>query len=83
MAKLTECAAGYRDAAVRLRLAIADRQQRARQGDREAQRQVALLRQMLQQMRDLRELAEGYYTRPRSGAYTTAGLKAPRRDPLK
>ena len=56
MAKLTECAAGYREAAVRLRLAIADRQRRAQQGDREAQRQLALLRQMLQQMRELREL---------------------------
>ena len=43
----------------------------------------ALLRQMLQQMRELRELAEGYYTRPRSEKYTTAGLRAPRRDPLK
>lgn len=83
MAGLKEFAQGYRDAAVRLRLAIQDRQQRARQGDREAQRELVLLRQMLQQMRDLRELTEGYYTRPRSEKYTTAGLRAPRRDSLK
>ena len=56
MAGLKEFAQGYRDAAVRLRLAIEHRQQRARQGDREAQRELVLLRQMLQQMRDLREL---------------------------
>lgn len=83
MAKLSELSGAYRDAAVRLRLAMEDRQQRAQQGDRGAQRELALLRQMLQQMRDLRELTEGYYTRPRSEGYTAAGLRAPRRDALK
>ena len=33
---------------------------------------------MLREMRELRQLAEEYYTRPRSGKYTTADLTAPR-----
>lgn len=37
-----------------------------------------MLRQMLREMRELRQLAEEYYTRPRSGKYTTSDLTAPR-----
>ena len=78
MAKLTELAEEYREAAVRLRLAIEDRQEQAAQGNSAAARELALLRQMLAEMRDLRQLTQGYYTRPRDGTYTTSNLRAPR-----
>lgn len=80
MAKLTDLAEEYREAAVRLRLAIEDRQERAAQGDSGAIRDLQLLRQMLAEMRDLRRLTESYYSRPRSRLYTTVGLTAPRRN---
>ncbi|WP_209342787.1 hypothetical protein [Flavonifractor sp. AGMB03687] len=80
MAKLTDLAEEYREAAVRLRLAIEDRQERAAQGDSGAIRDLQLLRQMLAEMRDLRRLTECYYSKPRSRLYTTAGLTAPRRN---
>ena len=80
MAKLTDLGEDYRAAAVRLRLAIEDRQERAAQGDSGAIRDLPLLRQMLAEMRDLRRLTECYYSKPRSRLYTTAGLTAPRRN---
>ena len=42
-----------------------------------------LLRQMLKEMRDLRQLAEGYYTRPRDGTYSMSQIYAPRVDSTK
>lgn len=82
MAKLRELSGGYREAAVRLRLGLEAAQQQLEVLDgaerRALAREINLLRQMLREMRDLRELAEGYYTRPRSRKYTTAGLTAPR-----
>ena len=83
MARLKELSMEYRDAAVRLRLAIEERQEQAQQGDRTAARELSLLRQMLVEMRDLRQLSEGYYTRPRDGHYTTSDLHAPRVDMTK
>ena len=83
MSTLAELSAEYRAAAVRLRLAIEDRQARAAGGDNVAVREIALLRQMLGEMRDLRQLSEGYYTRPRDGHYTTSDLHAPRVDATK
>lgn len=83
MCTLAELSAEYREAAVRLRLAIEDRQVRAEAGDAVARRELALLRQMLGEMRDLRQLTEGYYTRPRDGHYTTSTLHAPRVDATK
>ena len=80
MCTMAELSGQYREAAVRLRLAIENRQAQAVQGDPVAARELALLRQMLAEMRDLREVTEGYYTRPRDGAYTTAALRAPRTD---
>ena len=80
MCTLAELSAEYRSAAIRLRLAIEDRQAQAEAGDVVARRELALLRQMLGEMRDLRELTEGYYTRPRDGHYTTSTLRAPRVD---
>ena len=41
-------------------------------------REILMLREMLREMRELRQLSEEYYTRPRSGKYTTADLIAPR-----
>lgn len=83
MARLEELSAHYREASARLRLAAADRRERAAAGDRQAARELALLEGMLREMRDLRQLTAGYYTHPRSGAYTTATLLAPRRDMTK
>ena len=45
--------------------------------------EARLLRQMLREMRDLRQLAEGYYTRPRDGTYTMSQIYAPRVDSTK
>ena len=83
MSKLAELSEAYRAAAVGLRLAIEDRQARAETGDLAAVREITLLRQMLGEMRELRYLAESYYTKPRSRTYTTAGLVAPRVDATK
>lgn len=83
MAKLEELSAQYREASVRLRLAAAERRARAAEGDRCAARELALLEGMLREMRDLRQLTAGYYTRPRDGTYTTSTLRAPRMDMTK
>lgn len=80
MKSLSELADDYREAAVRLRLAIEDRQGQAARGDTTAARELGLLRQLLAEMRDLRQLTQGYYTRPRDGTYTTSDLRAPRTD---
>lgn len=80
MCTMAELSGQYREAAVRLRLAIEDRQAQAVRGDSAAARELALLRQMLAEMRDLRQLTQGYYTRPRDGTYTTSNLRAPRMD---
>lgn len=80
MAKLSELSRQYREAAVRLRMAIQDQQTLAAEGNRKAAGEAVLLRQMLREMRDLRQLTEGYYTRPRAGTYTTSDLRAPRVD---
>ncbi|OUN85520.1 hypothetical protein B5G06_02245 [Flavonifractor sp. An52] len=80
MKPLINLAEDYRKAAVVLRLAIEDRREQAAQGNSVAARELALLRQMLAEMRDLRQLTQGYYTRPRDGTYTTSNLRAPRMD---
>lgn len=80
MCTLAGLSGQYREAAVRLRLAIEDRREQAAQGNSVAARELALLRQMLGEMRDLRQLTQGYYTRPRDGTYTTSNLRAPRMD---
>ena len=77
MARLADLADGYMDAAVRLRMGLEDGRRRALEGE------ARLLRQMLREMRDLRQLAEGYYTRPRDGTYTMSQIYAPRVDSTK
>ena len=80
MARLAELADGYMDAAVRLRAEL----ETAEDGRRRAlEGRAKLLRQMLKEMRDLRQLAEGYYTRPRDGTYTMSQIYAPRVDSTK
>ena len=76
MARLAELADGYMDAAVRLRMGL-EEVRAALEG------RAKLLRQMLKEMRDLRQLAEGYYTRPRDGTYTMSQIYAPRVDSTK
>lgn len=78
MAALRDLAPAYRDAAVRLRLALEEEQARAKTLEGEAlnasKGRMALLRGMLRDMRDLRQLAEGYYTRPRDRSLTMAHI---------
>ncbi len=85
LARLQELAEDYMDAAIRLRAAL-DEVRAAMEdegADRRALEQRArLLEGMLREMRELRRLTEGYYTRPRDGTYTAAFWYAPRRDSL-
>ena len=71
VARLAELADGYMDAAVRLRMGLEEVRaelETAEDGRRRAlEGRAKLLRQMLKEMRDLRQLAEGYYTRPGTG----------------
>ena len=87
VARLAELAAGYMDAAVRLRMGLEEVRaelETAEDGRRRAlEGRAKLLRQMLKEMRDLRQLAEGYYTRPRDGTYSMSQIYAPRVDSTK
>ena len=87
MARLAELADGYMDAAVRLRMGLEEVRaelETAEDGRRRAlEGRAKLLRQMLKEMRDLRQLAEGYYPRPRDGTYTMSQIYAPRVDSTK
>ena len=82
MAALSELSAGYLEAAARLRIALEDAQGAlARAGPVEKknlEERIRLLRQMLAEMRDLRQVTGQYYTGDRDGRYTTSTLKAPR-----
>ncbi len=82
VAKLWELSGQYRDAAIRLRVGLDAARRRLEQAEgvdrHQISREIALLQQMLTEMRDLRRLAEEYYTRPRNWKYTTVGLVAPR-----
>ena len=85
MATLSELSNDYMDAAVRLRAALDE--VRAAMEDEGADRRALegrarLLEGMLREMRELRRLTQGYYTRPRDGTYTAAHWYAPRRDSL-
>ena len=73
VARLAELADGYMDAAVRLRMGLEE--VRAELETAEDGRRRAL--------RDLRQLAEGYYTRPRDGTYSMSQIYAPRVDSTK
>ena len=85
MASMAELSGAYMDAAVRLRAALDE--VRAAMEDEGADRRALegrarLLEGMLREMRELRRLTEGYYTRLRDGTYTAAFWYAPRRDSL-
>lgn len=76
-------AAEYLEAAAKLRLGL-EKAQRQRESapppeQKRWDEKLRLLRQMLGEMRDLRQLTQAYYTGSRDGRYTTATLKAPRR----
>lgn len=77
-------AEGYRETSIRLRLALEDIDEAivgSRGGKRaELEEQQRVLKQALQQARDLRELCERYYSAPRPEGYTSAGWTAPRQD---
>ena len=82
MAALSELSGAYLESAARLRVALEDAQGAlARAGPEEKaalEERVRLLRQMLAEMRDLRQVTGQYYTGDRDGRYTTSTLKAPR-----
>ena len=84
---MAELADSYMDAAVGLRMGLEEVKaelKTAEDGRRRAlEGEAKLLRQMLREMRDLRQLAEGYYTRPRDGTYTMSQIYAPRVDSTK
>ena len=85
MATLSELSSDYMDAAVRLRAALDEVRSamEAEGADRRALEQRArLLEGMLREMRELRRLTEGYYTRPRDGTYSSAHWYAPRTNSL-
>lgn len=83
MARLEELAEDYREAAVRLRLGLEEAKARLAgltgPERRELEERIRMMRQMLQEMRDLRQVTGGYYTRSRDGRYTVSTLKAPKR----
>ena len=85
MASMAELSGVYMDAAVRLRAAL-DETRAAMEMEGANRRALAqrarLLEGMLREMRDLRRLTEGYYTRPRDGDYTAAHWYAPRTNSL-
>ena len=85
MATLSELSNDYMDAAIRLRAAL-DEVRAAMEDDgadrRALEGRARLLEGMLREMRELRRLTQGYYTRPRDGTYTAAFWYAPRRDSL-
>ena len=85
MASLQELSKDYMDAAVRLRAGL-DQVRAAMEDEgadwRALEQRARLLEGMLREMRELRRLTEGYYTRPRDGTYTAAFWQAPRRDSL-
>lgn len=84
--RLAELSEGYMEAAVKLRLGLEETRAALEEAEgperRALERKARMLEQMLREMRDLRRLTEGYYTRQRDGAYTTATLRAPRTDSL-
>ena len=76
MATLKELAAQYRDDAARLRIALEDAKEELRiaeetGGDiRLCKNRISHLKSALKQSRDLCELCDGYYERPRNPAYS-------------
>lgn len=78
MCKLRELAPEYRDGAVRVRVALEDEEARAGTLEGEERKasleRVRILRGMLRDLRDLRQLAEGYYDRPRDQSLTMAHI---------
>ena len=84
---LLELSALYDESATRIRVRMAqlraDAKEQTDPAAAQALRQrIAELTPLLREMRELRRLTEGYYTRPRDGTYTAAFWYAPRRDSL-
>ena len=83
MARLAELADGYMDAAVRLRMGLEEVRAELETAEDGRRRALEGRAKMLKEMRDLRQLAEGYYTRPRDGTYSMSQIYAPRVDSTK
>lgn len=82
MATLSELSDDYMDAAIQLRIRLDELRVILEEVDdlerRDLENRIRILEQMLKEMRDLRRLTEGYYTRDRDGTYTMSTLRAPR-----
>ena len=80
MARLAELADGYMDAAVRLRMGLEEVRaelETAEDGRRRAlEGRAKLLRQMLKELRDLRQLAEGIIPGPGRDLHHVPDLRA-------
>ena len=83
MARLAELADGYMDAAVRLRMGLEEVRAELETAEDGRRRALEGRAKLLRQMLNLRQLAEGYYTRPRDGTYSMSQIYAPRVDSTK
>ena len=87
MSTLREISEGYRQAAVLVRVQLDEIKgalETAPEADKPALRQREReLRCMIRELRDLRDVTANYYTRGRSQQYTSAGIRAGRRNSLR
>ena len=84
MASLNEISDGYREAAILLRVRLNEIREQMKTSEglerRRLERRALALKTALQEMRDLRNLTQTYYTKPRNGSYTSSNFRAPEVD---
>lgn len=84
MASLNEISDGYREAAILLRMRLNEIREQMKTAEglerRRLERRALELKTALQEMRDLRNLTQTYYTKPQNGKYTMANFRAPKID---
>lgn len=84
MASLNEISDGYREAAILLRVRLNEIREQMKTSEglerRRLERRALALKTALQEMRDLRNLTQTYYTNPRNGSYTSSNFRAPEVD---
>lgn len=77
---LTELSDGYREAAVRLGVGIAEARERLEAGDDTAFLDIRLMTQMRADMRKLRRVTRDYYTKSRDPEFTMCHITIVRPD---
>ena len=84
MSSLKEISDGYREAAVLLRMRLDEIREQMKTAEglerRGLERRALGLKTALQEMRDLRNLTQTYYTKPRNGSYSSSNFWAPEVD---